>query len=317
MGHVQSLQGGGKGDKHYMQLANKSVEGRPEDELILCCAQRRRGKDQSDRMRSLLQKEIDWFYLKRRALWHGLLPLLYLGIRDTCSEAIPEDLLNRLKECYVLSSRRSLFLTGELVRLLRLLETSGIPVIPYKGPALAAMAYRDLTVREFDDLDLLVHKEDVPRAKELLIAQGYRPFFSLNEVQEDAYLESPFEYSRAFLREDGIGFVDLHWAVEPEYLSFAFCNKHLWERVEGVNVGGFTVKTFAPEDMLLFLCLHGTKHRWERLIWLCDLAELIQAHHEIDWQKLLERAEDLGMKRMISLSLRLAKDFLIRLFLKR
>jgi hypothetical protein len=62
--------------------------------------------------------------------------------------------------------------------------------------------------------------------------------------------------------------------------------------------------------MLLFLCIHGTKHRWERLIWLCDLAAFIQTSKELDWPKVMDQVENLGIKRMVSLSLLLVRDLL-------
>jgi Uncharacterised nucleotidyltransferase len=36
----------------------------------------------------------------------------------------------------------------------------GVNVIPSKGPTLAALAYGDLGLREFDDLDLLIARPD-------------------------------------------------------------------------------------------------------------------------------------------------------------
>jgi hypothetical protein len=35
-----------------------------------------------------------------------------------------------------------------------------------------------------------------------------------------------------------------------------------------------------PEDMLLFLCVHGGKHQWTRLAWICDVAEFIREAQE-------------------------------------
>jgi hypothetical protein len=267
-------------------------------------------EETSDRIRTLLKNEIDWSYLKRRGRWHGTMPLLYLNVNRACDGAVSKDLCQRLKEHYLATSRQNLILTGELLRLLRLFDAHGIPSIPYKGPALAVMAYRDLTLRSFDDLDILVHKADVMKAKEVLISQGYEPTFPLKRVQEKAYLESPFEYSNLFGRGDSLGIIDLHWTVEPEYLTFAPSTEQLWERLQLVDLEGFPIQTLSADDMLLFLCIHGTKHRWEKLIWLCDLAAFIQTCGQIDWQRVMDRVETLGIKRMVSLSLLLARDLL-------
>jgi hypothetical protein len=293
-----------------MTLTDRPTQARVEDELILCCSRTQGDEETSGRIRRLLKNEIDWVYLKERGRWHGVMPLLYLNVNRACDGEVSRDLCQRLKEHYLSSSRRNLALTGELVRLLRLFEVHGIPSISYKGPALAATAYRDLTLRAFDDLDILVHKADVMKAKEVLVSQGYEPLIPLSRVQEKAFLESPFEYSHHFGRVDGLGFVDLHWTVEPEYLTFAPSTGELWERLGRVDLGGIGIETLSAEDMLLFLCIHGTKHRWERLIWLCDLAAFIKTCGEVDWQAVMDRVESLGIKRMVSLSLLLARDLL-------
>jgi hypothetical protein len=60
----------------------------------------------------------------------------------------------------------------QLLQTLELLRESGIQTVPFKGPALAVQAYGDLSLRQYDDLDLLIHEADVPRAYQLLIANG-------------------------------------------------------------------------------------------------------------------------------------------------
>jgi len=293
-----------------MKPDHRPQQARVEDELILCCSRTQGDEKTSDRIRALLKNEIDWSYLKKRGRWHGIMPLLYVNINQACNGEVPEDLRRKLKEHYMASSRQNLVLAGELIRLLRLFESNGIPIIPYKGPALAVMAYRDLTLRSFDDLDILVHKADVMKAKEVLISQGYEPAFPLKGAQENAYLESPFEYSHHFGRGDGLGFVDLHWTIEPEYLTFAPSTEQLWKRLQLVDLEGFPIETLSAKDTLLFLCIHGTKHRWERLIWLCDLAAFVETCGAINWKEIMDQVETLGIKRMVSLSLLLARNLL-------
>src|SRR3989441_7310819 len=68
--------------------------------------------------------------------------------------------------------------------------------------------------------------------------------------------------------------------------------------------------TLCAEDLMLVLCAHGTKHRWERLEWICDVAELLRSTPGLDLDGGLERARDLGVHRMVLLALRLARDLL-------
>jgi len=183
--------------------------------------------------------------------------------------------------------------------------------MPYKGPVLAASVYGDLALRQFSDLDILVCERDVPRAKELLLSQGYRSHIQLSGEQESTYLQSHREYQ--FVRDDDRVMVELQWGITAHWQimsSFPLDFEYLWDRLKAVSLAGTTVRTLAPEDLLLILCVHGSSHLWRRLSWLCDVAELVRTHQEVDWERLVERARVLGGERMLLLGLALASDLL-------
>ena len=77
----------------------------------------------------------------------------------------------------------------------------------------------------------------------------------------------------------------------------------LWKASLSVIVEGRAVRTLSLEDMVLVLCVHGTKHLWEELKWLADLIYLISNTPDLKWQEIYERAEKLGLRRILSLSL--------------
>jgi hypothetical protein len=172
---------------------------------------------------------------------------------------------------------------------------------------LAACAYGNLALRQFNDLDILLCKQDVPKAKELLIAEGYHLPFRLNAAQEGAYLQSLGQLP--FVREDG-SFVELHSGLTPRDFSFRLHAESLSERLVPVFVGGKQVLTLSPEDLLLILCVHGAKHVWACLGWICDVAELIYSHHAMDWARVLDQARMLRSERMLFLGLFLASVLL-------
>ena len=84
----------------------------------------------------------------------------------------------------------------------------------------------------------------------------------------------------------------------------------LWENVSTLSVAGRGVKIHAPEDLLLILCIHGGKHRWEHLGWLCDVAEMIRRYPDLDWAKVIHRASTLGARRILLVGLLLARNVL-------
>jgi len=82
-----------------------------------------------------------------------------------------------------------------------------------------------------------------------------------------------------------------------------------WKRLSGFPLRE-ECSCFPAEDLLLILCVHGAKHRWEQLNWVCDLAELIRVHQNLDWEGLLTRSRTLGCERILLLGLFLAHHLL-------
>lgn len=278
----------------------------PEAELLLCCARSCIDSERANLIRAMLRKNVDWTYLLQTASRHAMLPRLFWSLNTVCSEAVPKDVFNQLRDYFRFRAQHNLFLTGELLSLLRLFEIHGISAIPFKGPTLAAFAYDNLALREFGDLDILFHRQDVLRAKDLLISQGYR--LTLTDAQEAEYLRS--QYAVSFICEDKRVVVDVHWGITAKHFHFPLDFDSLWQRLQPLSLAGTPVPSLPPEELLLLLCVHGTRDMWERLQCICDVAELIRAHQEIKWERAIEQADMLESKRMLFLGLLLASDLL-------
>jgi hypothetical protein len=185
------------------------------------------------------------------------------------------------------------------VDLLRALESAGIQAAPVKGPLLAAAAYGEIVRRQVGDLDILVRPQEASRAKEVLHASGYR--FSTSGGTDALATRT---------RAGGAVRVDLQWALAPKWFRCPVNFERFWERLEPVPFHGATVWQPAPADHLLFLCAHGAKHCWSRLLWIADLAFLTRNYGtRIDWAKTLEHARRSGGERVLLLGLLLARDF--------
>lgn len=285
---------------------------RPEEELFLCCARTRIDPQRAERVRGLLRQEIDWTYLIRTAHRHGVMSLLYASLNSVCPELVPRGARYYLRDHFCSNAARNLFLTDELLRLLKLLAAQEIAAVPFKGPVLAACVYGNLALRQFGDLDILVHKRDVTRARDLLVSEGYQPppwLVRMTAAQRAASLDFQ-HYHYQFVRGDGRVMVELHWGLIEHYLAFRLPLECLWERLEQVSLLGTRVRNFPPEGLLLFLCAHGAKHGWERLEWICGVAELLRTREGLDWARVLWTAERLGSGRMLRLGLLLANDLL-------
>jgi hypothetical protein len=153
------------------------------------------------------------------------------------------------------------------------------------------------------DLDVMVRREDLDRAREKLIELGYIPSVMLHSTNHDFLVES--RYSEKFNRPDSV--VELHWAFTNRDVAFPLTLNDLIPRLTEHQISGRKIRVFSPDDTLLILCVHGAKHGWARLEWICGVAELTH-EAEIDWPTLLSLAEDTKSSRRLLLGLCLAHD---------
>jgi hypothetical protein len=288
--------------------AKDTVGIHPEAELLLSCAHMRLDAQSAARIHTLLRADLDWSSLVEGALWHGVMPLLYRSVHTIGTDTVPLAVVERLQDYCAVNVRRNLFLTGELLKLLHLLEAQGIPALPYKGPVLAAAVYGNLALRQFGDLDILVPRQAVLHARALLLDQGYQSPIPMTRAQEAAHLRSWYNFH--LVRRDMGLLVELHWGITPRMGAFPLDFAALWHRRQYVAIAGTTVAHFHPVDVLLLLCVHGAKDGWRRLIWLCDIAELLRVHPELEWAQVLEQARALRSTRRLWLGLGLAQELL-------
>jgi len=286
----------------------QSIEITNEDKLLLLCARTQLNPEIKSKFKKLLEKDLDWDYLTQRAFQHKLTPLLYWNLKEF-QEEVPENIFKSLKESFQENVKKNLLMLGELLKLLNLFEKHGLNVIPYKGPLLAIYAYKNLGLRQFDDLDIFIHKSDVLKVKEMLISYGYNPQFELKGFKERRFIESQREYK--FKNPKTMISLEVHWQFQG--VSFSLSDDPLFlgdpENVEIVKISNKEISSLSPENMLLILCIHASGHYWDRLSWICDVSELIQSY-EINWEYILEKADKLGIKRLILVNLCLAVDLL-------
>jgi Uncharacterised nucleotidyltransferase len=280
----------------------------PEIELLLCCASTFINDKQAGKIKYLLEKNIDWEFFIQTAVLHKVMPLAYTTLNSVARDAIPQEVLNKLRSYFHGNAQTNLFLTGELLKILASLEANGIKAVPYKGPVLASLLYRNLAMRQGGDLDIVVQLHDILKVKKILLDFGYQRKSNLTDAQELAFFQSKSEHTFDFVDKKKGTLVEIHWRITPRYSSIIE-PKHFWKYLEPYAFAGKTVNSLPLDYWLPILCVHGSRHCWERLGWICDVAELIQCH-DIDWAKTIGFASSLGCRRMLFLGLFLANQLM-------
>jgi hypothetical protein len=275
-------------------------------QVLLASARLRMPPPMRSRVRSHLAGQIDLRRLLRMAMRHKMAPLLGHHLADH-PDLVPARVLQYLAQWNGENARRMLQSLADLIHLRALLADAGIESIPYKGPTLGAQIYGSAALRQSNDLDLLVEPDDVLRAREVLLTAGYTPRHVLSGGGARFMVRS--RYSEAFDHGQRTR-VELHWAFTNGDIGFDVGARDLTPNTVPVSVGGVSLPGFGREDLLLTLCVHGSKHRWDRLEWLAGLGEAIRGASGIDWDALVARATRLGVRRMLLLGLLLVHDLL-------
>jgi len=248
----------------------------------------------------------DWGLALRLAEDHGTSSLLYQNLASL-GEGVPAAVLASLRQRYETNVRKSLFMARELMRILDCTDSLGVEVIPYKGIVLSEIYYGNIALRQSGDIDLVVRKRDVARIKSAVCDLGYAPRFTIPEDAEEDYIESGYEWT--FDSAAGKNLLELQWALQPRFYSVDFDMDGLFDRAANTMVAGRRVKTLSSEDLLLVLAVHAAKHLWGRLIWLCDIAQILKRGN-LNWDFVQARAREFGIERILHVTLLLTNRFL-------
>jgi len=250
----------------------------------------------------------EWPMLFQEAERHGLAPLLYRRIGSTGAQhTAPAHDWGRLRTLYLRSLARNLKIFHELKNVLRLLTDAGIPVIALKGAYLAVGVYGDIALRPMGDVDLLVPKNRLARARNAIMDGGYREQVERGYSRIGAVCEIS-DHLVPLVAGSGL-VLEIHWTIENPLSPFRIDVDGLWERAIPVRVAGVEIQGLSPEDLLLHLCLHASaRHGFENgFRGICDLHQAIEVSKgAFGWMELVGRSEAWGAERSISLPLHLA-----------
>ena len=270
---------------------------RTENEVLLLCARGALTPPQRERLRALVTENLDWDYFYKLARRHALAPLVFAQLNQSARESVPPGPLQRFRKAYQENAARNVIFADELTSVIKACAAADVDVIAFKGPALAVAAYGDLALRRFVDLDVMVQRADVPRAIEGLTARGYVSSKPLDSEQQALLIRT--QHNLQFTR--GRLMVELHWQVSSELFASTVTAEELWQNLETVRINQTEVKTLAINDLLFSLCVHGSRHIWQRLAWICDIDRLMATREDIDWCALIERARAAHAERMFLL----------------
>jgi hypothetical protein len=253
----------------------------------------------------IISAGVDWRRVLSLVRSNGVLPMFRENILRHCPDAVPRSIKARMQADFQSCASVSIGYAHELVRVFTCLRRGGVRAIAFKGPTLAQQLYGSFSLRQCQDLDILIEKNQFRHAIDVLKSAGYTAVWPKCERNRDIFLSDKhlILFSKAPQSK-----VELHWSLAMPESSFPLGFDDLWSHREEFHVLGSSIEVPSKEDLLLILCFHAAAHWWASLKWICDIGELLTRYPNLNWQVVLERARQLGCYRILLTGLALARD---------
>lgn len=241
---------------------------------------------------------------------HRLTGFVYGRIRQTASwRSLPAFVQQALSADFQELSVRAYLLEAELAHVVATLAAKKIEVILLKGAALGRTVYSNLVERPITDFDILVRRQQVEQAQQILLEAGYQN----PQPKQLSWFPDWQRYYEAELplirRPDNTSLyvIELHWALlEVPYYIDLIPIEEIWQDARPVpQLPNALVPD--PATLLIHACAHLALHHnnHQLLFWLLDVDRLLRLP-ELDWSVIFQRAQrwqlDLALMRIVQQS---------------
>ncbi|RPK92144.1 MULTISPECIES: nucleotidyltransferase family protein [Streptomyces] len=289
--------------------------------LLLALARPRLDAAHERLARSLADRnDLDWGAFLDAAARHKLLPLVgrhvFTNRLDRDREGLKGFPYGWVFTTSYLGNRvRNQALADDFGRVFRELGEAGVRHAVRKGFSLAEGEYGDPALRRINDVDLLVDRDDVPRAHEVLERLGYVqgklaedgeqvvPFSRKTQIFWRVNLSNQLPYRKAGNRPDVPEFnVDLCHDIFQKKSGVSAPARELLDRSVPMVLCGAPTWVPEPADRLLDLCSHLHKEATSlqfiedsvdlQISKFLDVALVAAGYDEEVWRAFLVRVEE-------------------------
>lgn len=259
----------------------------------------------SEHHRSILEEmladgSLDWHSVFKRSVQEGTTGLVYKTLKRMgyASEIGCADEFSRVYSSTVYGNT---LMFEEFQGVLDAFERRRIPVILLRGYALVHWIYHDPGLRPMDDVDILIKKDDLPAAQDILTHLGFHTYpaypllYSKKELTIDVHLDVA-GLSRIPARRYGFNEEPERWFERCRSFSFT---SHGKARPADAFAYQYAF-LLEPCDFIISSAVHLVKHSFGRLIWFVDIKEIVEKEKDcFDWNRLSDRTAALGVQKSL------------------
>jgi hypothetical protein len=184
------------------------------------------------------------------------------------SPELEEDLRNQVLAHSMAGLR--LIRSTEIVH--ALFEKHSFNHLFFKGVSLSVLTGREPAERGAGDVDVLIGKDEVPRAHRMLVENGFVPKIALEPREGPLWSFLAFRERELSYRKDDI-YIDLHWRVakDPHFLPSTEAQLN---RAAQIPCGKSMIPTLSPADALAAAAQHIYLDYCQNLRLIVDLVYL-------------------------------------------
>ena len=297
--------------------------GPDERDLILNCARLKLDGPLLDQTEEILRRPLAWNAILPMSELHSVAPLLHRHLkRFYDSDLIPAEARRTLFKISHRVSYRNRQFSRAFQELHQVFAEAGIPILVLKGLSLVELIYGNLSLRPLIDLNLLIPREQLETAKNVLSRMGYTVPTRYAAQRLSRWLTSalhlvkPGDFKIQLL---------LQWDLIDRPRVHAIDLRSFWDEAKPALISERDALIPSPVDLVLYLCLQPGKQgylnscavhledpagfvftEWtdNRLIRYTDIHEAIR-HYQgtIRWETLVERAKAGGIEESVYASL--------------
>ena len=281
-----------------------AVKLSPETQFVILACRTYFGTSDLNDVRVFIENNpsLDWQKVYELSARHKIRPVVLEGLGRDFVKTLPAEFSEQIHQSVLHSAIRNLMITQEFLELSALFEQYGIKTAPHKGAYLANRFYGNNSLREMGDIDLLIPKRHILRAKEILTERGYTmvDFNSGTDYSLEMEYSLSHDYTLQFYynQNNKRHALETHWQFAHHWFSHTLTFEDIEDQTVGWTLNQQKIQVLPPDWVLLTTILHhGSKDTWAEFKLMADLAAIITAKDvHFDWDDILQKAMPLRIK---------------------